>query len=211
MARARCARGRSRSCGRHSAFAKGHRWPLRNNKQEMAAADVRFDRLALTQGPALALKLSPAASPCTRPPMASALKKSKVGQGRWRYTEDVTPSPQPGDQSPCLHCLSMQTTVVCVRACVPAFVFRFVQSGCGGGCMGASVCVRTCMLGHIAATAPELACSHDKRCTPNLSGCARRSGSRLRPNVCLFHVTVVWMGSLLRIVLCMPSGVRSSA
>ena len=97
------------------------------NKQERTAADVRFDRLALAQDPALALKLSPAASPCTRPPMASSLKKSTVGQGRWRCNEDVTPSPQttspqPGDQSPCLHCLSMQTTVVCVGACVPAFV-----------------------------------------------------------------------------------------
>ena len=40
--------------------------------------------------------------------------------------------------------------------------------------MGASVCVRTCVLGHIAANVPELACSHDKRCTPNHSGCARR-------------------------------------
>jgi hypothetical protein len=48
------------------------------------------------------------------------------------------------------------------------------QRGCGGGCMGASVCVRTCVLRHVAATVPELACSHDKRCTPNLSGCARR-------------------------------------
>ena len=134
-------------------------------------------------------------------------------------------SPQPGDQPPCLHCLSMQDTVVCVGACVPAFVrvraYARVwvcamlvcrrQRGCGGGCLGAYVCVRTCVLGHIAANVPELACSHDKRCTPNLSGCARRSGSRLRPNVWLFHVTVVWMGSLLRIVLCMPSGVRSSA
>ena len=97
------------------------------NEQEMTAADGRFGQLALAQDTALALKLSPAASPCTRPPMASSLKKSKVGQGRWRCTEDVRLSPQttstqPGDQSPCLHCLSMQTTVVCVGACVPAFV-----------------------------------------------------------------------------------------
>ena len=54
----------------------------RPNKQDMAAADVRFNRLALAQDPALALNLSPAASPCTRPPMASSLKKSKVGQGQ---------------------------------------------------------------------------------------------------------------------------------
>ena len=97
------------------------------NTQEMPAADVRFDRVALAQDPALALKLSPAASPCTRPPMASSLKKSKVGQGRWRRAEAVrsspqATSPQPGDQPPCLHCLSMQDTVVCVGACVPAFV-----------------------------------------------------------------------------------------
>ena len=101
-------------------------WPC--NKQEMEAADVRFDRLALAQDPALALKLSPDASPCTRPLMVSSLKKSKVGQGQWRCTEDVTSSPQttlppqPGDQSPCLHCLSMQTTVVCVGACVHTYV-----------------------------------------------------------------------------------------
>ena len=99
-------------------------WPC--NKQEMAAADVRFDRLALAQDPTLALKLLPAASPCTRPQMASSLKKSKVGQGRGRRAEAVrsspqTTSPQPGDQSPCLHCLSMQTTVVCVGVCVPAY------------------------------------------------------------------------------------------
>jgi hypothetical protein len=148
----------------------------------------------------------------------------------WRCAEAVGSSPQitstqPGDQSPCLPCLSMQTTVVCVGACVPAFVrvraYARVwvcamlvcrrQRGCGGGCMGASVCVRTCMLGRIAATVPELACSHDKRCTPNLSGGARRSDSRLRPSGWLFHVAEVCMGSLLRIVLCMPSGVRSSA
>ena len=97
------------------------------NTQELPAADVRFDRLTPAQDPALALKLSPAASPCTRPPMASSLKKSKVGQGRWRRAEAVrsspqATSPQPGDQPPCLHCLSMQTTVVCVGACVPAFV-----------------------------------------------------------------------------------------
>ena len=37
------------------------------NKQELTAADVRFDRLALAQDPALALQPSPAASPCSRP------------------------------------------------------------------------------------------------------------------------------------------------
>jgi len=130
-----------------------------------------------------------------------------------------------GDHSPCLHCLSMPITVMCVGACVHASVrvHAYVrvwvcamlvcgrQRGCACACMDGSVCMRTCVLAHIPANIPELACSHDKRCTPNLSGCARRSGSRLRPNVWLFHVTVVWMGSLLRIVLCMPSGVRSSA
>ena len=130
-----------------------------------------------------------------------------------------------------LHCLSMHITVVCLGACVQASVRVHAcvrvymcamlvcgrQCGCGFAymgacaCVGACVCVRTCVLAHITANFPELACSHDKRCTPTLSGCARRSGSRLRPNVWLFHVTVVWMGSLLRIVLCMPSGVRSSA
>ena len=65
------------------------------------------------------------------------------------------------------------------------------QRGCGYGCMGACVYVRTYVLAHLAATIPELACSHDKRCTPNLSGCARRSGSQLRPHVWLFHVTVI--------------------
>ena len=88
---------------------------------------MRFDRLALAQDPALALKLLSATSPCTRPLMASSLKKSKVGQGQCRIAEAVRSSPQatltqPGDQPPCLHCLSMQTTVVCVGACVPAFV-----------------------------------------------------------------------------------------
>ena len=109
-----------RQCLRHAGCERA-------DKQEMAAADVRFDRLALAQDPTLALKLLPAASPCTRPPMASSLKKLKVGQGRWRRAEAVrsspqTTSPQPGDQSPCVHCLSMQTTVVCVGACVPAYV-----------------------------------------------------------------------------------------
>jgi hypothetical protein len=97
------------------------------------------------------------------------------------------------------------------RVCVCAVLVCGRPRGCVRGCMGASVCVRMWVLGHIAATVPELACSHDKRCTPNLSGCARRSGPRLRPNIWLFLVTVVLMGSLLRIVLCMPSGVRSSA
>ena len=40
--------------------------------------------------------------------------------------------------------------------------------------MSTHVCVHTCVLRHVAATVPELACFHDKRCTPNLSGCARR-------------------------------------
>ena len=113
----------------------------------------------------------------------------------------------------CVHgCLCMWARLCAyARVYVCAVLVCGRQRGCEGGCMGASVCVRTCVLGHIAATVPELACSHDKRCAPNLSGCARRHGSRLRPNVWLFHVTVVWMGSLLRIVLCMPTGVRSSA
>ena len=68
------------------------------------------------------------------------------------------------------------------------------QRGCGCGYMGAYVCVHTCVLAHIAVTVPELACSHDKRCTPNLSGGARRSDSRLRPNGWLFHVAEVWSG-----------------
>ena len=97
------------------------------NEQEMTAADGRFGQLALAHDTALALKLSPAASPCTRPPMASSLKKSKVGQRRWHRPEAVrssphAASPQPGDQPPCLQCLSMQTNMVCVGACVPAFV-----------------------------------------------------------------------------------------
>ena len=97
------------------------------SEQEMTAADGRFGKLALPQDTALALKLSPAASPYTRPLMASSLKKSKVGQRRWHRPEAVrssphAASPQPGDQPPCLHCLSMQTTVVCVGACVPAYV-----------------------------------------------------------------------------------------
>ena len=39
------------------------------------------------------------------------------------------------------------------------------------------------MLAHIAANIPELACSHEKRCTPHLSGGPRRSGSRSPSNV----------------------------
>jgi hypothetical protein len=130
----------------------------------------------------------------------------------WRCTEDVPSSPhitspQPGDHSPCLHCLSMQITIVCVGACVHAYVrvHTYVrvymwamlgcgrQCGCGCACMGACacvracMCVRTCVLAHIAANFPELACPHDKRCTPTLSGVARRSGSRMRPNGWLFH------------------------
>ena len=175
---------------------------------------MRFDR-----------RIRARAGPCTGPEAIAgcvALHKATDGrfveeihgvQGRWRCTEDVTSSPhttspQPGDHSPCLHCLSMQITVVCVSACVHASVrvHAYVrvwvcamlvcgrQRGCGCACMDGSVCMRTCVLAHIPASIPELACSHDKRCTPNLSGCARRSGSRLRPNVWLFHVTVVWMG-----------------
>jgi len=130
----------------------------------------------------------------------------------WRSTEDVPSpphitSPQPGDHSPCLHCLSMQITIVCVGACVHTYVrvHAYVrvyiwamlvcgrQCGCGCACMGACacvracMCVRTCVLAHIAANFPELACSHDKRCTPTLSGITRRSGSRMRPNAWLFH------------------------
>jgi hypothetical protein len=112
----------------------------------------------------------------------------------------------------CVGCLCMWARLCAyARVCVCAVLVCGRPRGCVRGCMGASVCVRMWVLGHIAATVPELACSHDKRCTPNLSGCARRSGPRLRPNVWLFLVTVVLMGSLLRIVLCMPSGVRSSA
>ena len=129
----------------------------------------------------------------------------------WRCTDVPSSphikSPQPGDHSPCLHCLSMQITVVCVGACVHAYVrvHTYVrvcmwvmlvcgrQCGCGCACMGACacvracMCVRTCVLAHIAATFPELPCSHDKRCTPTLSGITRRSGSRMRPNAWLFH------------------------
>ena len=76
-----------RQCLRHAGCERA-------DKQEMAAADGRFDRLALAQNPALALKLSLAASPCTRPLMASSLKKSKVGQGRWRRAEGIRSSPQ---------------------------------------------------------------------------------------------------------------------
>ena len=55
-------------------------------------------------------------------------REDQVDMGcTWRCAEAVGSSPQitstqPGDQSPCLPCLSMQTTVVCVGACVPAFV-----------------------------------------------------------------------------------------
>ena len=137
------------------------------NKQERTAADVRFDRLALAQDPALALKLSPAASPCTRPLMASSLKKSKVGQGRRRRAEAVrsspqATSPQPGDQPPCLHCLSMQTgapwcawACVCPLLCVCARmrVFRSVRCWCVCVSLGAGMrawvlvceCARVCL------------------------------------------------------------------
>ena len=61
------------------------------------------------------------------------------------------------------------------------------------GCMGACVCVRTCVLAHINAVFPELACSHDKRCTPNPSsscqegtmgdrGLRRAQGRRATPH-----------------------------
>jgi hypothetical protein len=69
---------------------------LAHQVKEMVAADVRFGRLALAQDPALALKISRAASPCARPPMASSLKKGKVGQGRGKSTEDVASSPHTG-------------------------------------------------------------------------------------------------------------------
>jgi hypothetical protein len=161
---------------------------LAHQVKEMAAADVRFGRLALAQDPALALKISRAASPCARPPMASSLKKGKVGQGRGRCTEDVASSPhttlpRPGDHSPCSHCLSVQITVVCVGACVHACMRVWVPaSGCVCSMpVGACVCVHACVLIHVATDIPELACSHDKRCTPDLSGGTRHSGSRLSP------------------------------
>jgi hypothetical protein len=117
---------------------------------------VRFDRLALAQDPALALMLSPAASPCTGPPMASSLKKATVGQGRWRCTEDVTSSPhttspQPGDHSPCLHCLSMQISVVCVGACVHASVRVHAYRNADHSCVRGRVCARFCACERLCA------------------------------------------------------------
>jgi hypothetical protein len=136
----------------------------------MTAADVRFDRLALAQDPALALKLSQAASTRTRPPMASSLKTANVGHGRWRCTEDVALSPQitlppPGDHSPCLHCLSMPITVVCVGACVHAYV-RVPAArlcACLGGCdvgVWASAWVRVCVHGCLGVRAHVCACTY---------------------------------------------------
>jgi hypothetical protein len=67
------------------AFAKRHLGGLDNQVKGMAAADVRFGRLELTQDPALALQISQAASSCARPLMASSLKQEKVEQ------EDAAP------------------------------------------------------------------------------------------------------------------------
>ena len=73
----------------------------------------------------------------------------------------------------CLVCpVGMQLT--CQR--VYAMLVCGRQRGCGCACMRACMRVRTGVLAHITTTIPELACSHDKRCAPNLSGGARRSG-----------------------------------
>ena len=61
---------------------------------------------------------------------------------RWRGTEDATSSPhttlpQPGDQSPCLHCLSVQLAVLCVSACVLACADIFALT-----CLRVCVCLR---------------------------------------------------------------------
>jgi hypothetical protein len=76
---------------------------------------------------------------------------------RWRGTEDATSSPhttlpQPGDQSPCLHCLSVQLAVLCVSACVLACAdifeltcLRVCVSLRGYPCTCVCVCVRGIM------------------------------------------------------------------
>ena len=69
-------------CGPRPTFANRHLGALDHQVQEMAAAGVQFGWWALTQDPALALKISQVASPCARPPMPSSLKQDKMGQGR---------------------------------------------------------------------------------------------------------------------------------
>ena len=63
-------------------FAKRHLGGLDHQVKEMAAAGVQFGRWALTQDPALALKISQAASPCARPLMASSLKQDSARWGK---------------------------------------------------------------------------------------------------------------------------------
>ena len=92
--RCRAATCTMRSDEDRPAFAKRHLGGLDHQVKEMAAAGVQFGRWALTQDPALALKISQAASPCARPPMASSLTQDKMGQARVRCTEDATSSPQ---------------------------------------------------------------------------------------------------------------------
>jgi hypothetical protein len=149
-------------------------WAENHQVKGMATADVRFGRLALTHEPALALKISRAASPCARPPMASSLRSKKrwgkeegaapktlhhrhtsssaisgfiVGERndgertmalhRSRYMSPHTTLPQPGDQSPCLHCLSVPLAVLCVSACVLACADIFALT-----CLRVCVCLR---------------------------------------------------------------------
>jgi hypothetical protein len=60
---------------------------------------------------------------CQKPDVAAWSVVEPHGTGSWYpfHVRQAT-SPHPGDPPPCLLCLSMQTTVVCVGACVPAFV-----------------------------------------------------------------------------------------
>jgi hypothetical protein len=58
--------------------------------------------------------------------------EKKKTQKVWRCTEDATSSPhttlpRPGDQSPCLPCLSLQLAVLCVSACVLACARRHLR------------------------------------------------------------------------------------
>ena len=92
-----------------------------------------------------------------RPPAASSLERGTMVRRRWRGTEDATSSPhttlpQPGDQSPCLHCLSVQLAVLCVSACVLACAdifeltcLRVCVSLRGYPCTCVCVCVRGIM------------------------------------------------------------------
>ena len=113
--------------------------PFRPLRLETEARQLRLGQSAITRGPAApAAELSPAATTCAAAwhsdavllpePFCGPTREDQVDMGcTWRCAEAVGSSPQitstqPGDQSPCLHCLSMQTTVVCVGACVPAFV-----------------------------------------------------------------------------------------